>query len=76
MGRAHAGWLFAAVMLVVGLALPTTARADLKFCNKTSKKVDVAIGYKSGGQWVLEGWWGIEPGICKTPILGALQKPY
>jgi len=76
MGRIHAGWLFAAVMLVVGLALPKTARADLKFCNKTSKKVDVAVGYKSGDQWVSEGWWGIEPGICKTPIRGALQKPY
>ena len=70
------GWLIAAVVLIAGVALSTTAKADLKFCNKSSKKVDVAVGYKSTDKWVSEGWWGLEPGICKSPIKGSLQKRY
>jgi uncharacterized membrane protein len=76
MVRNRAGWLFAAVMLILGLALPTSAKAELKFCNKTSKKVDVAVGYKSNDKWVSEGWWGLDPGICKSPIKASLQKRY
>jgi uncharacterized membrane protein len=76
MVRNQTGWLIAALLLIASLALPTAARAELKFCNKTGKKVDVAVGYKSGDKWVSEGWWGLEPGICKSPIKQALKKRY
>jgi len=33
--------------LAIGVAMPTAARADLKFCNQTKDDVSVAIGFKS-----------------------------
>jgi len=69
---------FAALMFVTGL--PTTAKAELKFCNQTKSDVNLAIGYKSddSSEWVSEGWWIINPGKCETPspFDGVLKKRY
>lgn len=64
--------------LAIGVALPTAARADLKFCNQTKDDVSLAIGFKStdSDQWTSEGWWNIKPGECKTPIEGILKARY
>ena len=70
--------------LVLGLALtgamilPAVARADLKFCNKTDKKVWVAVGYheKNKADWVSHGWWTVAPGTCETTLSDALNGQY
>jgi uncharacterized membrane protein len=69
---------FALVALTIALALPTAARAELKFCNHTKEQVSVAIGYNStdSGQWTSEGWWTIDPDQCKVPIGGVLKQRY
>lgn len=63
---------------MIGLAAacilpPFAALADLKLCNNTSARHSVAVGYKSGEQWVSEGWWNLDPGDCRTPIKGDLK---
>ncbi len=68
---------FALAAMMIGVGLPSAAKAELKFCNQTSAKVDVAVGYHtSGDEWVSEGWWGIDPGQCKSPIKESLQGRY
>ncbi|MEQ9258988.1 MAG: DUF1036 domain-containing protein [Roseovarius sp.] len=57
-------------------ALPGAALAGLTICNDTSQQHSVAIGYKSGDQWISEGWWNIAPGACAEPVTGDLQSRY
>lgn len=61
--------------IVVAL-LPGAAVAGLKLCNETSARQSVAVGYKSGDQWVSEGWWNLDPGTCASPIKGDLKYRY
>jgi len=68
---------FALSALTVGMALPTAAKAELKFCNHTKESVSVAIGYSSDTkQWTSEGWWTIDPNACKVPVGGVLKARY
>ena len=65
------------VLLAVGLAsLAGAAQAGLTVCNKTAYVQGVSIGYKSGNNWVSEGWWNIDPGRCATVVGGALKNRY
>ena len=64
-----------AAALVCAL-LPAVATAGLKLCNESSARQSVAVGYKSGDQWVSEGWWNIEPGKCTTLIAGDLKHRF
>ena len=70
--------LLLGLALAGGMILPAAARADLKFCNKTDKKIWVAIGYheKSKADWVSHGWWTVAPGACQTTISDALSGQY
>lgn len=54
----------------------TAAQADLTFCNDSAIRATVAIGYAQGDGWASEGWWGIEPGDCRTVVSGELPKRY
>jgi len=63
---------FGAVAVVCGL-IAGPAIADLKLCNDSSVRQSVAVGYKSGDQWVSEGWWNTDPGKCTTVISGDLK---
>jgi uncharacterized membrane protein len=62
-------------LLILSAALiATTANANLRFCNRTGAKVDVAIasvekdapGTSTGGDKGVrvEGWWGVDPSQC------------
>ncbi len=69
---------FGLAVLTVGMALPTAARAELKFCNHTKEQVALAVGFSSpdSKQWTSEGWWTIDPNDCKVPIGGVLKARY
>ena len=63
--------------LLTGLfAGAAPAWAGLEICNDTSEERAVAIGYKSGDQWVSEGWWNIPANECRSPVTGDLQQRY
>ncbi|MDA7424708.1 DUF1036 domain-containing protein [Thalassococcus lentus] len=54
----------------------TAATAELTICNEGPDRQSLAIGYEAlGGVWTSEGWWGIDPGACKTVRSRALDKP-
>lgn len=60
-------------------ALPVSAHADLRFCNKTNETVWVTYArtdsdpnYTSRDADV-HGWWQIEPGNCATALAGQLE---
>jgi uncharacterized membrane protein len=53
-----------------------SAHADLRLCNKTASRIGVAIGYKSGEEWMTEGWWNIEENDCETLLAGVLSSRY
>ena len=55
----------------------------LRFCNKHTRKVQVAVAWLSGektnsGRQIVisKGWYGIEPGQCSTLIKGPLPYRY
>lgn len=69
--------LAAALLAIPGLAaLPASAAADFRLCNKTPSRVSVAIGYKAETAWRTEGWWNIEPDACATLLAGPLSHRY
>jgi uncharacterized membrane protein len=64
-------------ILVASLAAavcPATALAELRFCNRTDKRVDLVIAYaqkdapgtttNQDGGATAEGWFWVEPGEC------------
>lgn len=55
---------------------PGAAMAGLTLCNEADVRHAVAVGYKSGDQWVSEGWWNIAPGACATAVGGDLMQRY
>lgn len=70
------------LVLAAGLALAGTlvaaspAAAELRLCNRTTSKVGVAIGYKSEGQWMTEGWWSLPANSCSILLEGPLSSRY
>ena len=71
-GFAAAAPVLIALAGLVFAAAP--ARAELTVCNETGKPLSIAIGYKSGADWVSEGWWNVAAGDCQALIDGDLQN--
>jgi len=65
-----------ASLLVIGLALPGPAHAELKLCNSTSSRIGVAIGYKDKDGWVSEGWWNVDSQSCALLINDKLRARF
>jgi uncharacterized membrane protein len=72
--RLMLGAAAAALFVVSGLA---ESHAGFRVCNKSSEKIDVAIGYNSKDYgWTSEGWWSIAPNGCHDIITGRLNNRY
>ncbi len=59
-------------LLAAALAVPTTAYADFRLCNRTGSRVGVAVGYKDADGWTTEGWWNVAANNCETLMRGPL----
>lgn len=55
---------------------PEQAAAELRFCNETSARVTVAIGYRGDGLWRSEGWWAVEPDTCRAAVSEPLENRF
>ncbi|MGH1369953.1 MAG: DUF1036 domain-containing protein [Maritimibacter sp.] len=55
---------------------PTAALAGFEVCNETPHRATVAIGYKDDGTWTSEGWWGVDPGKCRTVVSADLNRKF
>ena len=75
---AMAHFRIGAVALAALMVQAGSAMAGLEFCNNASSKVQIAVGYNDNGDWVSEGWWGLQPDECytPTPVRGDLTNRY
>jgi uncharacterized membrane protein len=53
------------------IAVP--AHAELNVCNRTSYRVDAAIGLEKRANVATRGWFRIDPGECRQVVDGALD---
>jgi len=67
---------FVLACAVCSLFALTSARADLRVCNKTTSRVGIAIGYKAVRDWTTEGWWTVGSDACATLLAGPLVGRY
>jgi len=52
------------------------AFAGLKFCNATSSRVGVAIGYQDQSGPATEGWWNISAQTCENLLKSSPPSRY
>lgn len=74
--RLGAGGFAAAIALALASFWPSLAHADLRFCNMTSSRVGIALGYRDSQGWITEGWWNLSPNGCETLLRGALAARF
>ncbi len=60
-----------ATAIVVLAATPV--RAELTLCNRTSYRMDAAIGLEKRATVATRGWFRIDPGQCRQVVDGALD---
>jgi len=75
------GFRLGAMMTVASISLFTVtlgnaqpAEATLKICNRTNSRVSTAIAHVIQGGWRSQGWWGLNPGECKTVFSGSAEN--
>jgi len=56
---------------VLAVAAASPAQAELTVCNRTSYRMDVAIGQEKRANVETRGWFRIEPGQCRQVLDGA-----
>jgi uncharacterized membrane protein len=59
--------------IAASIALAPSARAELTLCNRTSYRVDVAIGLEKRANVATRGWFRLDPGQCRQAIDGTLD---
>ncbi len=57
----------------LALAAVTPARAALTLCNRTSYRMDVALGFAKQAKVSTRGWFRVDPGQCRQVIDGRLD---
>ncbi|MFN3658731.1 MAG: DUF1036 domain-containing protein [Pseudolabrys sp.] len=58
-------------LIVLCAAVP--ARADLTLCNRTSYRMDAAVGLEKRANVMTRGWFRADPGQCLKVLEGALD---
>ena len=61
-----------ALVITLGCAVATPAKADFRLCNNTPSRVGIALGYKDAEGWTTEGWWNVSSRACETLLRGTL----
>ena len=59
--------------LLTGLAC-TSARADVKLCNRMSYVIDAAVAVEERGQASVRGWYRVDPGQCRSAVQGPMPS--
>ena len=64
----------AACAVLVVIACPLAASADLTVCNQNERQVAVSVAFRDSNMWTSNGWWIIEPGACDVVIRSDLAQ--
>jgi uncharacterized membrane protein len=59
--------------LLIALATASSAKADLRFCNRTSYVLDLALGLEDKGGVATRGWFRVVPGQCRLVLQGTIE---
>jgi len=60
--------------LAASIALSaSSARAELMLCNRTSYRMEAAIGLEKRANVATRGWFGLDPGQCRQVLDGTLD---
>ncbi|MGB7826357.1 MAG: DUF1036 domain-containing protein [Pseudolabrys sp.] len=51
----------------------TQARAELTLCNRTSFRMEAAVGIEKRANVVTRGWYHLDPGQCRQVMDGTLD---
>src|SRR5215470_11215997 len=57
----------------IALLLVTQVRAELTLCNRTSFRMETAIGLEKRPNVSTRGWFRLDPGQCRQVIDGSLD---
>jgi uncharacterized membrane protein len=59
--------------ITASIALATSAHAELTLCNRTSYRMEVAIGLEKRANVETRGWFRLDPGQCRQALDGTLD---
>jgi uncharacterized membrane protein len=59
--------------LLIGISFAAPAHAELTLCNRTSYRMDVAVGLEKRANVETRGWFLVDPGQCRQVVDGALD---
>jgi uncharacterized membrane protein len=59
--------------ITASIALATGARAELTLCNRTSYRMDVALGLEKRANVETRGWFRLDPGQCRQVLDATLD---
>ena len=65
------GFIPTVAALIAVLGAP--ARAELSLCNRTSYRMQAAIGLEKRANVATRGWFGLDPGQCRQVVDGPLD---
>ena len=57
----------------IAVLAATQARAELTLCNRTSFRMEAAVGIKKRANVVTRGWYHLDPGQCRQVMDGTLD---
>ena len=59
--------------ITASIGLATSAHAELTLCNRTSYRMEVAIGLEKRANVETRGWFRLDPGQCRQALDGTLD---
>ena len=62
-----------AIAASIALLAATPARAELTLCNRTSYRMEAAIGLEKRANVATRGWFRLDPGECRQVLEGPLD---
>lgn len=65
------GFMLITAALIAVLTVP--ARAELSLCNRTSYRMEAAIGLEKRANVATRGWFSLDPGQCRQVVDGPLD---
>lgn len=57
----------------IAVLAATQARAELTLCNRTSFRMEAAVGIEKRANVVTRGWYHLDPGQCRQVMDGTLD---
>lgn len=61
------------IAAAIALLAATQARAELTLCNRTSFRMEAAIGLEKRANVATRGWFRVDPGQCRQALDGPLE---